>query len=38
MERETTRENVNNFMTGRKFRIKRSKGGKYFIELVIHIN
>jgi len=38
MERETTRENINNSMTGRKFRMKRSKGGKYFIEPVIHVN
>jgi len=28
MEREMTRENVNNSMTGRKFRMKRKKGGK----------
>jgi len=38
MERGMTRENVNNSTTRRKFRIKKSKGGKYFVEPVIHVN
>jgi len=38
MEREMTRENVNNSTTRRKFRIKKSKGGKYFVEPVVHVN
>jgi len=38
MEGELTRENNNNSMTRRKFKMKRSKGEKYFVEPVIHIN
>ena len=38
MKREKIRENVNNSMSRRKFRVKRIKGRKYFIETIIHIN
>lgn len=38
MKRETIRENVNNSMSRRKFKVKRIKGRKYFIETIIHIN
>jgi len=38
MKRETIRENVNNSMSKGKFRVKRIKGRKYFIETIIHIN
>ena len=38
IKRETTRENVNNSMSRKKFRVKRIKGRKYFIEMIVHIN
>jgi len=38
MERETIRKNVNNSMFRDKFRIKRIKERKYFVEMIVHIN
>jgi len=38
MKREMIRENVNNSTSRGKFRVKKIKGRKYFVETIIYIN